>query len=201
MSRAPNNPPATDTDTNTNTGSEPPHRAADDTEQVYFHGSPALRGEVGRLSLFLLGGLLLTALSVLAWALTWGFPWPVHVALWVGATVALLWPWILSKTIKFRISNYRIDFERGIFTKRIDTLELWHVDDIRFYQSFIDRILNVGTIAIISGDRTTPEMPIRGIPNPRPIFETLKQRIISVKRQRGVIKMDHTGGEAAITNG
>ena len=28
------------------------------------------------------------------------------------------------------------------------------------------------------------------LPNPRPLFETLKQRIIAVKRQRGVVKMD-----------
>jgi len=31
------------------------------------------------------------------------------------------------------------------------------------------------------------------VPNPRPLFENLKQRVIAVKRQRGVIKMD-TGG-------
>jgi hypothetical protein len=31
---------------------------------------------------------------------------------------------------------------------------------------------------------------VRGLPKPRPIFDALKQRIIAVKRQRGVIKMD-----------
>jgi hypothetical protein len=31
---------------------------------------------------------------------------------------------------------------------------------------------------------------MHGLPNPRPLFETLKQRVISVKRSRGVLKVD-----------
>jgi hypothetical protein len=31
---------------------------------------------------------------------------------------------------------------------------------------------------------------LKGLPNPRSLFESLKQRVIAVKRQRGVIKMD-----------
>ena len=31
---------------------------------------------------------------------------------------------------------------------------------------------------------------MHSIPHSRPLFEQLKQRIIAVKRQRGVIKMD-----------
>jgi hypothetical protein len=35
-----------------------------------------------------------------------------------------------------------------------------------------------------------PKLPLVGIPDPRPLYETLKQRIIAVKRQRGVVKVD-----------
>ena len=92
--------------------------------------------------------------------------------------------------MRYRISNYRIDYERGVLSKNIDTLELWHVEDIQFHQSLIDRLSSVGTITVISHDETTPKLELHGLPNPRPIFESLKQRIIAVKRQRGVIKMD-----------
>jgi len=94
---------------------------------------------------------------------------------------------------RYDITNYRIDYERGIFSKNIDTLELWHVEDINFHQSVIDRIVNTGDITVLSHDDTTPKLELNGSPNPRPLFESLKQRIIAVKRQRGVIKMD-TGG-------
>jgi hypothetical protein len=107
---------------------------------------------------------------------------------------------MIVKSVRYRISNYRIDFERGIFGKKIDTLELWHVEDIHFEQSFLDRILGVGNITVVSHDDTTPRLVMIGIPNPRPLFETLKQRVIAVKRQRGVVKMDVGGhGDAAIS--
>jgi hypothetical protein len=99
----------------------------------------------------------------------------------------------MIRAIRYRITNYRIDFERGLLSKNIDTLELWHVEDINFHQSLIDRLVNTGDITIISHDDTTPKLELNGVPNPRPLFENLKQRVIAVKRQRGVIKMD-TGG-------
>jgi uncharacterized membrane protein YdbT with pleckstrin-like domain len=104
--------------------------------------------------------------------------------------VFVLIPIIMVKTYRYRISNYRIDYERGLLSRNIDTLELWHVEDISFHQSLLDRILGVGTIMVISHDDTNPRLELKSLPNPRPIFDMLKQRIIAVKRQRGVIKMD-----------
>jgi hypothetical protein len=107
----------------------------------------------------------------------------------VGLALPLI-PKLMTKTIRYRITNYRIDFERGIFSRDIDTLELWHVDDLHFHQSLLDRILGVGNIIIESHDQTLPKLELKALPNPRPLYETLKQRVIAVKRSRGVIKMD-----------
>jgi hypothetical protein len=45
--------------------------------------------------------------------------------LWLAAVAVGAWPFILVRTLRYRISNYRIDYERGIFSKNIDTLELY----------------------------------------------------------------------------
>lgn len=172
-------------------GEPAPHKPADDREEVYFEGSPLLRGELGRLSVAGLIAALLLAIpillaiyrpDVLPW---WG--WIVFILL---AGISIFGPILVTKSKRYRISNYRIDYERGILTKKIDTLELWHVDDISFRQTLLDRILGTGQITVVSHDQTTPNLVLGGVPNPRPLFESLKQRIISVKRQRGVIKMD-----------
>lgn len=181
-------------------GGGAPHKAADDTEQVYYAGSPMLRGEIGRGILLILGGILLIALPIV-WALwiaagdpnPW-WPWWVILACVVIGLILISVPFLWAKTVHYRISNYRIDYERGIFSKAIDTLELWHVDDLKFHQSFLARLFGVGTITVMSDDQTTPKLDLRGLPNPRSLFDTLRQRIISVKRQRGVIKMDTGGG-------
>jgi membrane protein YdbS with pleckstrin-like domain len=168
-----------------------PHKAADDTEQVYYEGSPMIRGEMGQMFLWSILGTLFIAAPFVWHVLrdTW-WPWYLVVASVVIGLLLLVVPFLIVKRIRYRISNYRIDYERGLLGKKIETLELWHVDDIEFQQSFFDRLMGVGQITVFSNDKTTPRLELKGLPNPRPLFESLKQRIIAVKRQRGVIKMD-----------
>jgi membrane protein YdbS with pleckstrin-like domain len=183
--------PESDLPPQTSLDESSPHRAADDSEEVYFHGSPMLRGELGRLLGFSFLALLLIAIPFGYWFYKdlWPPIWVTIACIVIGIALALV-PWLITKTYRYRISNYRIDFERGLLSRNIDTLELWHVDDISFRQSLMDRILKVGTIIIASKDSTTPELHLQSLPDPRRVFESLKQRVIAVKRQRGVIKMD-----------
>ena len=170
-----------------------PHREAGDTEEVYYEGSPMVRGALGKIFLWYLLGLLLIAAPFVYSHFQKDHHWPiwwVTAALIVIGLLLFMIPIVLVRAIRYRVSNYRIDYERGLLSKRIDTLELWHVEDIAFHQSLIDRIMGVGDIKIISHDDTNPQLMLRGLPNPRPLFESLKQRVIAVKRQRGVIKMD-----------
>jgi membrane protein YdbS with pleckstrin-like domain len=172
-------------------GEQRPHKPADDREEVYFDGPPLLRAELGRTALCLLIAAVIVAIPVGGAYMQWfSTPWWGWLAAIVAAVLTVAVPIIQLKVMRFRITNYRIDFERGILARKIDTLELWHVDDIQFRQSLLERILGVGTITVLSNDDTTPRLEMPGLPRPRPLFDSLKQRIIAVKRQRGVIKMD-----------
>lgn len=170
----------------------PPAKPIEEEEIVYFEGRPVLRADQAKAAMFLIIGLGLIALPILAEVFDWTWwdhRWMTPVCI-VLAILAVVIPWLVTRTTHYRITNYRIDFERGILKKRIDTLELWHVDDISFEQGLVDRIMNVGSVHILSNDRTTPRLELDGLPNPRVIFDSLRQRVITVKRQRGVIKMD-----------
>lgn len=169
-----------------NNGKETDPREPD--EQVYFEGSPLLRGHVGMVLTWfgIATGLMAVSIVIAASGIGW-------IAGAIGIPIAfalLLIPILQLRTVRYRITNYRIDYERGLLTRKIDTLELWHVDDISMRQGPIDRMLNVGTISVDSGDNSTPRLVLRGLPMPRQLFESLKQRVLAVKRQRGVIKMD-----------
>lgn len=170
-------------------GEEAPYKPTDDKEAIYFDGNPLLRGDVPTLAIWFTIGLVVLA-GCVAGVSYGGAPWWLILIGLAAAAICVVFPILYIRRVHFRISNYRIDFERGIFSKTIDTLELWHVDDINFHQSLLDRMLKVGTITVLSNDKTTPKLVLHGLPNPRPIFDSLKQRVIAVKRQRGVIKMD-----------
>jgi hypothetical protein len=166
-----------------------PHAEPGDHEEVYFEGSPPLRSLAGKLFLYALASV---ALFVLAGFIVYkhAAPWWLPLGMIVIGFLIPGIPWLSTKRVRYRITNYRIDVERGLLAKNIDTLELWHVEDLHFHQSLMDRVFNVGAINVISRDESMPSVFLHGIPNPRPIYEMLKQRVIAVKRQRGVIKMD-----------
>lgn len=174
-------------------GDHTPHKEADDREEVYFHGSPMMRGELGKVFVMFLIALVLAVGPFLIPQARHSWPWWAFAIFIVVALLVLLIPILITKSYRYKITNYRIDYERGILGKRIDTLELWHVEDIQFAQSLLERMMGVGTITIISHDDTTPKLVMRSLPDPRPLYETLKQRVIAVKRQRGVVKMDFGG--------
>jgi membrane protein YdbS with pleckstrin-like domain len=148
---------------------------------------------MGYLGLFLVCLLLAAAIVALPIFVNRDAPtlpnWSYAVAA-LFALAILAIPIVKHRTNRFRITNYRIDFERGFLWKKVDTLELWHVDDLSFSQGPLDRLFGLGTITVVSDDRTTPRLAIPNLPNARPTFDSVKQRVIAVKRQRGVLKMD-----------
>ena len=171
-----------------------PHAADEsDEEVVYYEGSPLLRGELGLVLLWLALGLVLAGVPILWYLLDdgpgGGPPWWLWFLVPVGLAL-VFFPAIWVKRNRFKITNYRIDYEHGLISTNIDTLELWHINDVRMRQGPLDKLFGVGSIHISSDDRSTPELELRSVSRPRPLFESLKQRVIAVKRQRGVIKMD-----------
>jgi membrane protein YdbS with pleckstrin-like domain len=167
------------------------HRPAGDTEEVYYEGTPRLRGHLGHVFLYWgLGVFFILIPALVRWKLEGHIPWQLTVALVVIGIILLIVPILIVKRTRYRITNYRIDFERGWLSTSIDTIELWHVEHIKFQQSLFERMLDVGTVEVISHDPTIPNLFMRGIPHARQLFQTLEQRIIAVKRQQGVMKVD-----------
>src|SRR3954451_11791933 len=95
-----------------------PHRPADDREEVYYQGSPLFRGNLGKLFLFVLVGAVLIVLPIFLHFGTQthlpGLAWAAFIG--VGLLLIVL-PVLLQRTVRYRVSNYRIDYERGVFGK------------------------------------------------------------------------------------
>src|SRR4051794_25237197 len=93
-----------------------PHRPADDREEVYFEGSLHVRGELGKVIIYFIVGLVLIAIPFVYHYLSNGglwWPWTVNLALIVIGLLVITIPYLMIKRIRYRITNYRIDFERG----------------------------------------------------------------------------------------
>jgi len=91
------------------------------------------------------------------------------------------------RAIRYKITTRTIDVESGVLSKKIETLQLWKVRDIEFTQTFLDRLLNVATINIVTHDVTNPTLSLWGVPESREIFDRLKDAIELSRQARNVV--------------
>ncbi len=111
----------------------------------------------------------------------------------VGAVVAFcgvvwfLYDYFRRKGFHVRITTDTIDIETGIFSKRIDTIQLWRVRDIDFQQSLVDRMLGVSTLHILSNDKENPSVSLRGVPEGRKLFTELRDSLAIARQARNVL--------------
>ena len=120
----------------------------------------------------------------------WGsMPLVAGISLFLAGNIMLVYIIMSIRTQRYTITRRLIERERGIIVKRVDSLDLGRIKDIELRQSIFDRLVNIGTIEVFSSDQTDPIMVIEAIPNPRPVYEQLRDAVIAISQRRGVIPM------------
>jgi len=135
-----------------------------------------------------LGGGLLTIL-LLALAI-----WAGHWLIWysVGIVLVLFWLYELSLVcyrklaIRYRLTPQRMLYERGILRRKVDMIDVIDIDDISFEQSLWDRFAGVGTIRILSSDRSHPVFKVWGIPQAKEAFALISRARQAERLRRGL---------------
>lgn len=159
----------------------------DEEKKSIYSGSPSWRAYLGTYALICLGTPLAAALSF------WISGWDTFGASGLTKALALLVPigvgvvaffvtTLVRKATKVRMSNRSVEYETGVFAKKIDVLELWRIRDVRYKQSFIDRIMGIAHIEVFTKDVTTPHFEVVGLPASRQLFEQLRD-CIEIQRQ------------------
>lgn len=122
--------------------------------------------------------LLLAGLAGVAYGLMQPEWWIVGVAGAValfGAGVLLVW-WLKAKSTTLTVTSERTILRKGILSR--NTTEVRH-DDVRnlqVNQTFIERMLGVGDLAISSAGQDELEIDIDGVRNPEQIAEYIRER-------------------------
>jgi membrane protein YdbS with pleckstrin-like domain len=157
--------------------------AASQERKMLYDGSPSWKAFLGH---YLIGGVVaLILIPILRWAYgtaTIGaklLDVLIPVAL---ATVYFFGLHFYRRSIRFRVTNTVIEYERGMLSKRIDVLQLWRVKDVAYKQNLVDRILGIAHVEVIASDATNPDLEIVGMPASRQLFEQLRDSI-EIQRQ------------------
>jgi uncharacterized membrane protein YdbT with pleckstrin-like domain len=78
------------------------------------------------------------------------------------------------KTTRYRLTNQRLTIESGLFSRRVDDVDLRSVQDVALVQGVLERLLGVGRLEIVSSDPTRPRLVLSGIGDPLAVRERLR---------------------------
>ena len=108
-------------------------------------------------------------------------------ALIIASGLMIFYVSLSIRANRYTITNRLIERETGILVKKVDALDLGRVKHVDMKQSFIERLLNVGSIEVFTGDGQEMLLVIEDIPDPRPVYEKLRDAVIDLSRRRGII--------------
>lgn len=132
----------------------------------------------------LVGGVLAYLLGLIEFFASW--------PLWVLSLIGLpgmLWTFLRYRTTRYKITLRRVEYEQGVLSTTVDSLELWRVLDVRYTQNIIDRMLGNATVTLISTDQTDPEVVLYGLPDSRKLFERLRDAVQAARHTSRPMEM------------
>jgi len=115
-------------------------------ERILFKGHPAVIGSVTRLLISIF-------------------------TLGIGA----IWFWLKSVNTQYLITSQRIVIETGIFSREIETLEIYQIDDIHLDKPLNQRMMGSGNIVLLTSDISAPKILLDRLPlDVRELYEQMR---------------------------
>lgn len=94
------------------------------------------------------------------------------------------------KMIYYEVSANRIEWARGIFDRRVDNLDMFRVIDLNMRRTVFDVIFGIGTVSLITTDKTDPEFVFEKIRRSRDLYDIIKKASLKADQQNRVVHME-----------
>ena len=95
---------------------------------------------------------------------------------------------------RYALSEDRLFLKRGFLNVHQDEIVLYRVRDLRVSQTLWQRIFGVGTVTVISTDKSIPELALKNIRQPNEVKELIHEYVEKMKVARrmrvGEMSMD-----------
>jgi len=178
-----------------------------DTNNVLFVARPSLWGKapvmVKGLFFIILAGLLVRlplenfVNDLLGLGLTENQSWTVggyRIIAGFGLSLIVVFVLVMKvvrlKMTRYEVSPDRIEWSRGILDRRVDNIDMFRVIDLKMRRSVLDCIFGIGTVGLITTDKTDPEFEFEKVHRPRELYDIIKKASLEADRRTGVVHLE-----------
>ena len=175
-------------------------------EQTLWEGRPSLALAYGRILGLLLRAIVLMVVGYLvlhfglpalqsisedtrtliepkATMIAWGIAAVLFIAI-VPSAAAVFGAIAQIQNTHYKVTNQRILVERGVLSKSLQEIDMRSVDDTDFHQGLLERIFSIGDVSVVSTDKITPRIVLRGVHDPRSTREMIRAKAYELSQRQ-----------------
>lgn len=108
----------------------------------------------------------------------------VTVVVWWGLRAAYL------KGVCYEITPERLEWTRGLFSRKVDNIDMFRIIDIKLHRSILDCLTGVGTVTVVTKDETDPRFEFEKVRDPRQLYDAIKNASLEADRRQGVVHLE-----------
>ena len=87
---------------------------------------------------------------------------------------------------RYALSPDRLFLEVGFFSLKDEEVVLYRVRDISLKRNLLQRMCGVGTLIIVSSDKSSPKLEFKNVKKPMDVKELIHQSVEEMKIQRKI---------------
>lgn len=115
-------------------------------------------------------------------------PWLAPVLAGPLAAAFLLWSayliltYVTRRSVRYTLTASRLEIERGLLGKRVESIELWRIRDVVLDQALLERLRGVGRITLFSTDQVEPQLQLGPVAEARLLFDRMRNRVAAARK-------------------
>ncbi|MBW7989480.1 MAG: PH domain-containing protein [Planctomycetes bacterium] len=112
------------------------------------------------------------------------------VALGLVVVLILVMKIIKLKMTYYEVSSDRIEWGRGILDRHVDNIDMFRVIDLKMRRNLLDCIVGIGSVGLITNDKSDPEFEFEKVHRPRELYDIIKKASLEADRTTGVVHLE-----------
>lgn len=157
--------------------------AAAEPERELWKGSYSPKAMIGW---WILEGILLVAAVIASIFLPNPITWIVAAAIVaVFGLWLLLWLIVKRLSLEYALTTQQLIHREGLLRRVTNRIETIDIDDVTHEQNLIERFLGVGSILVISSDKSHPRLKLIGIDDVQRVADLIDTTSRDERRKRG----------------
>lgn len=112
------------------------------------------------------------------------------IALGLVVVLILIIKMVRLKMIYYEVSFDRIEWGRGILDRHVDNIDMFRVIDLKMRRNVLDCIVGIGSVGLITTDKSDPEFEFEKVHRPRELYDIIKKASLEADRHAGVVHLE-----------